>query len=425
MVCRLDELLIDSHWPTVIIGAGQAGLSAAHYLWRDGLRPGKDFIVLDAGTGPGGAWRERWDSLTLGTTNHVADLPGFPLGKPDPSVPASQIVSEYYSQFERELELCVIRPAEVTTVTSQQPGSGPLQITADIDGERITFSADYLINATGTWTHPYVPFVPGIAEFEGRQLHTVNFTDVEDFRGQRTLVVGGGISATQFLLQLAEVTETLWATRRPPNFTTREFDGSWGIEVERAVRERTLAGLAPASVVRTTGLPIRKDFRDGIDSGVLVSRGMFDRVLPHGVHFPGRSGDEATTAEGLGPSTSDRLAVPESWAPFADERVEDVDVIFWNTGFRAALRHLAPLHLRTPDGGIAMDTEVSVKDDSRLFLVGYGSASSTVGATRAGRIAARELLKRLHRTTKRSRTPHRTTSAGTAAEPGEGSAAQS
>jgi cation diffusion facilitator CzcD-associated flavoprotein CzcO len=139
----------------------------------------------------------------------------------------------------------------------------------------------------------------------------VNFRDVEDFRGLRTLVVGGGISATQFLLQLAEVTDTLWATRRPPNFTDREFDGQWGLEVERAVRDRTLSGLAPASVVRTTGLPIRKEFREGVDAGVLVSRGMFDRVLPHGVHFPGQTGDsEQATAEGLDPSASDRLAVP-------------------------------------------------------------------------------------------------------------------
>ena len=334
--------------------------------------------------------------MTLGTTNHISDLPGFPLGRPDPNVPASEVVSDYYSRFERELELCVIRPAEVDTVRSEEPGQGRFTITATIDGELVTLSCDYLINSTGTWTQPYVPFIPGIAEFEGHQLHTVNFRDVEDFRGLRTLVVGGGISATQFLLELAEVTDTLWATRRPPNFTSREFDGRWGLEVERAVRERTLSGLAPASVVRTTGLPIRREFRDGIDSGVLISRGMFDRILPHSVHFPGLGDRELpTTAEGLGPSASDHLAVPESWAPFAESRVEDVDVIFWNTGFRAALKHLAPLRLRTPDGGISMETEVAVKDDPRLFLVGYGSASSTVGATRAGRIAARELLKRM------------------------------
>jgi cation diffusion facilitator CzcD-associated flavoprotein CzcO len=104
-----------------------------------------------------------------------------------------------------------------------------------------------------------VPFVPGIADFEGHQLHTVNFRDVEDFRGLRTLVVGGGISATQFLLQLAEVTDTLWATRRPPNFTAREFDGQWGLEVERAVRESAPcpAWPRPASSA-PPGLPIRQ-----------------------------------------------------------------------------------------------------------------------------------------------------------------------
>ena len=298
--------------------------------------------------------------MTLGTTNHISDLPGFPLGRPDPNVPASEIVSDYYSRFERELKLCVIRPADVDTVRSEKPGQGRFSITATVDGEKVTLSCDYLINATGTWTQPYVPFIPGIAEFEGHQLHTVNFRNVEDFCGLRTLVVGGGISATQFLLELAEVTDTLWATRRPPNFTSREFDGQWGLEVERAVRERTLSGLAPASVVRTTGLPIRREFRDGIDSGVLVSRGMFDRILPHGVHFPGLGdSDLPTTAEGLGPSANDHLAVPESWAPFDESRVEDVDVIFWNTGFRAALKHLAPLRLRTPDGGISMETEVA------------------------------------------------------------------
>src|SRR5699024_3116053 len=109
-------------------------------------------------------------------------------------------------------------------------------------------------NATGTWTRPYVPYVPGIDSFTGRQLHTRDFRHVEEFAGKRTVVVGGGLSAVQFLLQLAPVTETTWATRRPPNFTDRAFDASWGSEVEQSVRERTAAGLPPASVVRTTGI---------------------------------------------------------------------------------------------------------------------------------------------------------------------------
>ncbi|MGK3868203.1 NAD(P)-binding protein, partial [Enterococcus faecium] len=71
----------------VVIGAGQAGLSAAYHLARSGfvsaLDPSRDidapsFVVLDAEPEPGGAWRHRWESLTMSTVNGIFDLPGFP-----------------------------------------------------------------------------------------------------------------------------------------------------------------------------------------------------------------------------------------------------------------------------------------------------------------------------------------------------------
>ncbi|MGO3813903.1 MAG: FAD-dependent oxidoreductase, partial [Cellulosimicrobium funkei] len=54
----------------VVVGAGQAGLSAAYHLRRAGLDP----LVLDGGRGPGGAWQDRWDSLTMAETHAVHDL---------------------------------------------------------------------------------------------------------------------------------------------------------------------------------------------------------------------------------------------------------------------------------------------------------------------------------------------------------------
>ncbi|NKX53196.1 NAD(P)-binding domain-containing protein [Arthrobacter mobilis] len=337
----------------VVIGAGQAGLSAAYHLQRRGLVPERDYIVLDANAGPGGAWRHRWPSLTFDAAHALHDLPGLPLGRPDPKEPASAVVGRYYGAYERRFGLPVHRPVRVRAV--EAAGGGLLRV----GGAGSEWLARSVVNGTGTWDRPYWPWYPGLETFRGRQLHTHDFRSATEFSGRRVLVVGGGTSGLQFLLQLdAAGARTLWSTRRPPQFTDVPFDAAWGTDVERRVNERTRAGLPPLSVVTSTGLPLTAAYRAGIESGVLVSRGRLGRLTAGGVVF-------------------------------ADGSAEPVDVILWATGFRAALDHLAPLRLREPGGGIRMAADgVGVPKRPGLFLVGYGASASTIGATRAGRAAA-------------------------------------
>ena len=61
----------------VVVGAGQAGLSAAYHLKRMGLAPMTGFVMLDCASRPGGAWQHRLPSLTLSTVNVIHDLPGM------------------------------------------------------------------------------------------------------------------------------------------------------------------------------------------------------------------------------------------------------------------------------------------------------------------------------------------------------------
>ena len=374
----------------LVVGAGQAGLAAAHELVRRGFTPGEDFLVLDGNEGPGGAWRHRWDSLTLDRAHGIADLPGMPMERPDPSVPASTLVTDYYNAYEEKFGLDVARPASVIRVESDGDEDGSALRATVLVGEKCTtIRTSLLLNATGTWTHPHIPYVPGIADFTGRQLHTVDYVRKEDFAGQRVLVVGGGLSAVQFLLELNEpggAAGTIWATRRPPNFTPDQFDPRWGYKVEDRVREATTQGRRPDSVVRNTGIPPWPEYLQGISDGVLVSRGMITRITAHGVEWGASSSSSSSDAA---------LAQPASWSPYPAGHAEDVDVIFWNTGFRPALTHLAPLHLREPGGGITMTDEVTVAKDPRVLLVGYGSTASTVGANRAGRMAGRAAAQRL------------------------------
>ena len=70
-------------------------------------------------------------------------------------------------------------------------------------------------------------------------------------------------------------------------------------------------------------------------------------------------------------------------------------MILWCTGFRSALDHLAPLLLREPDGGITMTGRLATQVARDPRVVGYGPSASTIGANRAGRAAATELIKHL------------------------------
>lgn len=342
----------------VVIGAGQAGLSTAYGLLRQGFEPHTGFVVLDADDGPGGAWQHRWPSLTLTTTHRVHDLPGLPFAPADGTAPAVESVPAYYAEYERHFALPVVRPVRVTAVRRT-------------DGDRFRVESDAghwtaraVVNATGTWTRPFVPRYPGQDTFRGRQLHTVDYRTPEEFRGEHVVVVGGGASATQLLGEISRVATTTWVTRREPVWRDGVFDEDAGravvAQVEQAVRE----GRRPGSVVGLTGLLTSTPYvRDGLDRGVLQRRPMFDRITPDGVEW-------------------------------ADGTVQRADVLLWATGFRAAVGHLAPLHLRTPGGGIRMDG-TSVAGEPRLHLVGYGPSASTIGANRAGQSAARQLRRLL------------------------------
>ena len=175
---------------------------------------------------------------------------------------------------------------------------------------------------------------------------------------RRVVVVGGGASAVQLLGEIAPVAaDTLWVTRREPVWRTDDFTPEVGRAAVALVEERVRRGLPPASVVSVTGLALRDQEREAERLGAYERHPMFTAIEPDGVRMP-------------------------------DGTHWPADVILWATGFRPAVGHLGPLRLKSRYGGIQLDGTTAVADP-RVQLVGYGPSASTIGANRAGRVAAR------------------------------------
>ena len=343
----------------VIIGAGQAGLSVAWHLRRAGLEPGVDFVVVDRGPGTGGAWQFRWEALRLDDAHKVDDLPGMrrlglSFDTADPERPARDVVRDHYRRYEDELDLRVARPVRVTGVREHGEGFRVVTDQGEVD-------ARVVVNAGGTWARPFVPHFAGVADFRGVQISTPGYRAAEDFAGMRVLVVGGGTSATGFLRELEGIAaSTLWTTRRPVTFVD---DPEGGIKAVREADEAARAGRPLPSIISGTGLPATPANLAARDRGLLVARPMFETIEPDGVRW-------------------------------ADGSFEAVDAIIWATGFRAELTHLAPLRLREPGGGVWVEDGRAVRYPG-LFMAGYGPQASTIGANRAGRAIARQVMDHL------------------------------
>jgi putative flavoprotein involved in K+ transport len=353
----------------LVVGGGQAALAAGYHLRRAGLAPHDGFVLLDAAQAPGGAWTHLWPSMRLFSPPEFSSLPGWLMPAADePGFPPARHVVDYLARYEQRYQLPVRRPVRVTAVRRADEDPAGRLLAETSEG---TWSARAVISATGTWGRPFVPRYRGMGSFEGRQLHSAQYTGPEPFAGHRVVVVGGGNTAAQLLAELSLVADTTWVTLRQPRFLPDDVDGRALFAVATARRKALDAGQAdPGGVAGLGDVVMVPTVRDARDRGVLTARPMFERLTRTGV----------------------------AWRDGAEQ---DADVVVWCTGFRPDLGHLAPLGLRGPDGRVRTAGTRAVAEP-RLHLVGYGDwtgpASATlIGVGRTARAAVRDLTELLQK----------------------------
>ena len=174
-----------SHEKIVIIGAGAAGLTAAIYAARANLQP-----VLIAGLQPGG-------QLTI--TTDVENYPGFA-----DVVQGPWLMQQMQAQAEN-----VGTRVLYDLVTSVDSASRPFRITLD-GGDEIT--ADTVVLATGAqarWLG-----LESEQSFNGRGVSACATCDGFFYRERHVAVIGGGNTAVEEALYLANICESVTLVHR-------------------------------------------------------------------------------------------------------------------------------------------------------------------------------------------------------------------
>jgi len=173
--------------PTVVIGAGHAGLAVSHLLTQRGI----DHVVLERGEVANTWRRERWDSLRLLTPNWQARLPGFAYDGDDPNgfmtMPEVVDFIDGYARW-------VNAPVETGTVVESLRREDDRYVVAS--NGRI-WDARSVVIASGGFNRPKVPAVAADLPPGVESVTAFDYKRPEQLEEGGVLVVGASATGVQ------------------------------------------------------------------------------------------------------------------------------------------------------------------------------------------------------------------------------------
>lgn len=344
---------------TVIVGAGQAGLSAGYHLARRGLR----FVILDADARIGDHWRNHWDSLRLYSPARSDGLPGMRFPASNYHYPSGREMGDYLEAYAKRFDLPVVSGTRVDGVRPAEGPEGGYIVTA---GDR-RFEAAQVIVATGAFNRPNVPEFAGQLDPAIRQLHSSEYRDPSQWQAGPVLVVGVSHSGADVAYEAARTHRTLLAGHAHGELPFRIID-TWRARIvwplmvfvaSHVLTMRTPIGRKMAPFVRMGGGPLLRIRSDDL----------------------ARAGVERYDARTAGVSAGKPM--------LADGQVLDVANVVWCTGFRPDYRWIGVPDF-VGDDGWPKGTRGVVDSAPGLYFLGipftYAFASMLVAG--AGRDAA-------------------------------------
>jgi putative flavoprotein involved in K+ transport len=252
----------------IVIGGGQAGLSAGYHLARTGAR----FVILEANARIGDSWRKRWDSLRLFTPAKFSGLDGMPFPAPRNYFPTKDEMADYLEAYARNFNLPVRTGVRVQRLFKR----GSRYVVA-ADG--VEFEAAQVIVAMAKYQQPKIPAFAATLARDITQLHSMDYRNPGQLQPGSVLLVGDGNSGADIALELARAGRQTWLAGGDVGEVPFRPDGFWGRNVlgplligfvfRHVLTVRTPMGRKARPAILAKGAPrIRVKGRDLVAAGV-------------------------------------------------------------------------------------------------------------------------------------------------------------
>ncbi|MCT9094010.1 NAD(P)/FAD-dependent oxidoreductase [Streptomyces sp. ASQP_92] len=209
------------HVDVLVVGAGISGVSAVCHVLRD--NPGASVVVLERRARVGGTW----DLFRYPGIRSDSDMATFGFGfrpwRRARILAGGEDIRQYVEDAAADggvLDRIRFGRRAISADFSHADGRWTVEVEDETTGGRESYSAGYLVGATGYYDYdePYRPEFPGEADYQGTLVHPQHWPEDLDHTGKHVVVIGSGATAITLLPAMADAAASVTMLQRSPTY---------------------------------------------------------------------------------------------------------------------------------------------------------------------------------------------------------------